>query len=189
MHTAQTRIRRLRRVATLLQYAVLAFVTFWSYLLLDWAIPVIFTDAIHTHRFVETGAEVTVLMRVIYGGLWLSVLVAGWVGAAFAVRMSRQIRAGHYFTDKTARDIKWLGLSLVAAMICDTILAAFGHSVLTWGNAPKVPGLPGSIGYVPPSYYFDSGDITVMLCGIGFFLVGWLLQEGGRIEAENRGFV
>lgn len=74
-------------------------------------------------------------------------------------------------------------------MVWDTLLGAYAHFVPTWGNAPLQERVEGSVGYVAPSYYFDPGDITVFLCGVGFFLVGWLLQEGGRIEAENRGFV
>jgi len=189
MSTPNTRARRLRLVATLLLIATVLFTILWSWLLLRWVVPQVFGDLIYENYFVEEGAQVTIMMRAIYGSLWFITIGAGLVGAGFAVQMLWRVRAGEYFTERTALSIKRFGLALVAAMICDTVLAAFGHSVLTWGNAPLVVGAEGSIGYVPPTYYYDSGDITVLLCGIGFFLIGWILQEGGRIETENRGFV
>lgn len=183
------RLRRLVNVSRFLMLAIICFTIFWCFNLLSWAVPRIFTDAIYDSRFVETEANVTLLMRAVFGGLWLGTIALGLLASFYAVRMLNQIRVGQYFSLRTARNMKQFGAALSITMIMDTILAAYAHSVLTWGNAPFNPGVQGSIGYVAPSYYYDPGDITAFFCGVGFFIVGWLLEEGGRIEEEFKAIV
>lgn len=183
------RLRRLKAVSKLLTLAIICFTIYWCTSLLSWVLPWIFTDAIYQSRFVEVDANVTLLMRVTYGSLWLGMIALGLLASWFAVRMLNQIRAGNYFGLETARQMKRFGAVLSMSMIMDTIVGAFAHSVLTWGNVPTYTGLPGSVGYIAPSYYYDPGDITAFFCGVGFFIVGWLLEEGGRIEEEFKAIV
>lgn len=128
-------------------------------------------------------------MRALFGAMWFVTICAGWVATFFAVQLLWQFRKGFYFRSITARTIKRFGLGLAATAIFDTIFAAFGYSVLTWGNAPLDAGRAGAVGYIAPSYFYDPGDITMLLCGLTFCLIGWVLQEAEHIEAENRSFV
>jgi hypothetical protein len=43
--------------------------------------------------------------------------------------------------------------------------------------------------YIPPSYDYDSGDISLLLCGLGFCLLGFVLRVAQRLEAENKEFI
>lgn len=184
-----SRLKRLRLVTEFLILAILGFTAFWVVDVVSSVADVVFTDAIYGLRVVEANAEVTFLMRFLYGGLWCSVVAIGLFASLYAIAMLNRIKGGQYFGVATAKSMKQFGAALSLCMIADTILAAFSRSILTWGNAPFDGNIDGSVGYIGPSYFYDPGDITAFFCGVGFFIVGWLLEEGGRIEDEFRAIV
>ena len=183
------RERRLNLIANLLIYAIYLFTAYWVTRLLIFLIPQVFTDQIYRSGLVEPEAVVTLTMRMAYGFLWFVVVALGLLTAFFALRMLRLIKQKQYFSQETAANLQRVGWVLAASMIADTILSAFIPTILSWNNAPFDPNVVGSIGNIAPRYYYDPGDITAFLCGISFFLIGWLLEEGRRIEAENKEFI
>jgi len=181
--------RKLRLVSTGLLICILAFTIYWSAELLSFAVPMVFTDQINTSRFIEDGVEATILMRALFGALWFATYAVALSAAFEALGFMWRIRSGQYFSEATARSMQTFGLLLASSMIMDTILAMFQRSVLTMANAPYDSSVAGSIGQIAPRYIYDPGDITVFLCGMGFFVVGWLLKEGGRIEDEFKAII
>jgi len=56
----------------------------------------------------------------------------------------------------------------------------FTPLVLTWHNATET---------MAPRFYFDSESAGLIICGGGFYLVGWIMSEAIKLADENEGFI
>jgi len=79
-------------------------------------------------------------------------------------------------------------------MFWDTLVDYWDHSLLTWNNTGQGGTMPdGTLSaakmYLAPNYHYDSGDVALFLCGLGFYLIGYVLDVAQRIEAENKEIV
>lgn len=187
------RMVRVRRLTWLMSVLTFAFLIYWSGRILTWLIPFLFQNGIQSHRWVEADVIVTFGQKAAYGLVWGVMLGLTWFTFWAALHMLKALHAGQFFEADTCKRIQRLGLALSATMVGDTILAAVTPPLLTWNNAPLVivdgERAAGSIGYRPLRYFYDSGDIAMLLCGLGFFILGWVLAEGVHIAEENKGFV
>ena len=175
---------RIRTISTVLMVLVGLFWVVWLANLLRWYVPFVFQGGMQNHPWVEPGVIVSTGQYTAYGIVWGLVVAASCVAFWLALRLLRDLRAGAYFSIEACEKVQRFGLSLVAVMAADTILGMAISPILTWGNAPD-----GPVGRRSFEYFFDSGDITIALCGLGFYGLGWVFQIGFEIERENREFV
>ena len=54
---------------------------------------------------------------------------------------------------------------------------------------PQVMSLSNPGGVLPFEWYFDSEPAGLVVCGGGFYLIGWIMTEARRLADENEGFI
>jgi hypothetical protein len=184
---------RIKRLATLLIALIAIFCIYWSIHVLSWIIPFTFGDGMQNTPWVEDGVTITLWQRVSYFALVAPTILLAWVSFYYAFKMLIAIRSGALFELKTCRYVQFFGGFLTLTMLFDTLISTFQLAIITWENAPVVmqdgEKLPGSIGRIPVIYYFDSTSITLVLCGLGFCVAGWVLSEAVHIAHENEAFI
>lgn len=167
----------------------------WIYHLLSFLIPV-FTQENYWQNLgmVEDHIEIGWFPWLAYLGLWVGIFVIGSGAFFLGFRLLNLYRKGEYFTDRSVRTIQYVGMALVVAMIWDTLVDYLDHALLTWNNTGQGGVMPdGAVAaakmYLPPVYRYDSGDISLLLCGLAFCLIGYVLRVAKRLEAENKEIV
>ncbi len=178
------RMKRVRLAATSMIVVTALFWCYWVTRLLRWLVPFTFGGGMQSSRWIDDGVTVSVMHAGVY---FVSVLVMALIGSFAcwaAIKLLLALRGGAFFSLQTCRRIQVFGMAIVGAMIADTVLAASLQPILTWANP-----VDGPVGYVEPRYVYDSGDISLALCGFGFFIIGWVFAVGAQIEAENKEFI
>lgn len=178
------RMKRVRQLTLTMTVLTGAFFVYWTFNALRFVSHFVFGTGLQESRWVDEGVIVTLGQKAGYFGLWLCVFVTAVFTFYAAFRMLHILRTGAFFTVETCRRIQIFGAALVTTFLCDVVLGAAQFSIFTWHNP-----IDGAVGYIAPNYYFNSASITIMLCGLGFFAIGWVFYEGAQIEAENKGFV
>lgn len=183
-HQENPRMGRIRLLTSVMIGITALFCVFWLSNIFGWFIPFVFGENTPAHPWARPDGELTWQQKYIFVGLWVILIKYALDCFWAAIGLLWALRAGRFFTVDTCRRIQVLGRLLVITMIAETAVSALAPPILTWYNQPDV-----GVGFLPASYYFDSGDIALLLCGLGFFVIGWVLAEGARIAEENKAFV
>lgn len=178
------RMQRVRRLTTLMIGLTALFCVYWSVNILIFIAGFIFGDGMQTNVWVDEGVTITFGQRSSYFVLLLIVAGLAWSTFYAAFQMLKALRQGAFFAVETCRRVQVFGAFLIATFVSDTVLTTLGVTIVTWNNP-----VDGAVGFMAPTYYFNSTTITVMLCGLGFFIVGWVLHEGAQMAEENEGFI
>ena len=174
--------------------AAIAWVS-WSWFILGYVQNMLFTDGFWHRRWnVENHAEITPTAWWSFLGLIGIGYTLGTACFFAGIRMLSLHARAELFTPKTVNAIFTLGLIIVITMLWDTVWGALDHAIITSVNTNSAQMLAdGSISrarpYMPPSYDYDSGDIALILCGLGFCIIGYILRVAQKIDAENKEFV
>ena len=187
--------RRITLGATALIILTAAFWVFWLWSFGSWAVPTVLDpDRWLALRPVETHGTVGMGQRMVLGAMVITVILAGSLNFAAALWLLILIRRGEYFTFRSTRAISILGWAFIFMTVWDTIYAAILTPVLTWNNTNTAGTLADgtvspAIPYIGPSYYYDPGDISLALCGLGFALMGYVLTVARALEDEAKAYV
>lgn len=171
---------KIRLLSTIMIVFVSLFFVFWT---------VEYFDRIYTHivvadwseyTFIDATFEKTISVQTLFFLFYLPVIAAAFWSFQYATRVLLNFRKLEVFTLKAAKDVKFLGIGFVLVAIVDTLIPMFERPLMTlWNEA----------GPLAPRYFYDAGDITIGLAGIGFFMLGWVMQEACKLETENKAFV
>lgn len=178
------RMKRVRFLTTVMTGLTGAFLLYWTFNALRFITKFVFGSGMQDSQWIDDGVIVSFGQKAGYFGLWLLVFCTALFTFYAALRMLIGLRTGRFFEVETCRRIQVFGAALITTFLCDTILGVFQFSIITSANPPD-----GAVGNYAPAYYFDSASITIMLCGLGFFALGWVFYEGAQIEAENKEFI
>jgi len=178
------RMKRVRLLTSTMTFLTAAFCLYWTNSTLGFIGPFIFGGGFEATTWVDEGATVSFGQKAAYFRLWLTVAVAAWFTFYAAIRMLLTLRIGAFFAVETCRRIQVFGAALVVTFILDTILTIVQFPIITWNNPAD-----GAVGNMAATYYFNSASITIMLCGLGFFAMGWMFHEGAQMAEENEGFI
>ncbi len=178
------RMARVQLLTTVMILLTVLFCAYWSVSALRFISYFIFGDGMQGSPFIDAGVTVGIGQRVAYFVVWAVVVGSAWFTFYAAVMLLLAFRAGAFFTVPTCRRMQILGAALVATIIADTALTVSIFSIMTWSNP-----VDGAVGFVGPALAFNSSNITIMLCGLGFFSMGWVLYEGAQIAEDNKGFI
>ncbi len=129
---------------------------------------------------VETGADIAMGTRITYLALWLAPIIFGFLALGIAASLLGLVQQDILFDARIARRFRWVGLAVAASGAADLFANFVTPCVLSWHN---------SSGVLPPSFYFNSESAGLLLCGGGFYLVGWIMAEAISIAHDNQGFI
>ena len=118
--------------------------------------------------------------RGLYLVIWLLPVAIGLFAVFCALRLVHLIRQGVLFDARVSRLLRLIGIGTAGSGLAD-----FLANLIT----PWTMSLTNPDGPVPFKWYFDSEPAGLIVCGGGFYLIGWIMAEARRIADENEGFI
>ena len=134
----------------------------------------------YNSRWVHPDAAGPNWQRALYLFVWILPVAIGIYGAICAIRLLLLIRRGILFDKRISRLLKLVGVSTFGSGFADF----FGNLI-----TPQIMSLMNPDGPVPFRWYFDSEPAGLMMCGIGFYLTGWIMTEARKLADENEEFI
>jgi hypothetical protein len=178
------RMKRVRLLTMTMIVLTALFFARWNFQIFSWMIPFVFGSGIQDASWVDDGVIITFGQRATYLMFWAVTILLSWFTFYAAFRMLATFRKGAFFEVSTCRKIQVFGAGLVGVIVSDTVLTLVTMPILTADN--PVDGKTGNVG---PSLVLGSSEITLVFCGVGFFILGWVFHEGVQIAEDNKGFV
>lgn len=130
--------------------------------------------------WVDPAAPVPFGQRALYFMVWILPVLFGLYAVVAALRMIRLVRRGILFDTRVSRLLRHAGLGTSGSGLADFVANLLTPSLLSLTN-------PG--GVEPVRWYFDSEPAGLIVCGGGFYLIGWILAEARKLADENEGFI
>ena len=173
---------KIRRMANIALLIIFPFLFYYPYKVLSWQLDMAFLKPEQwlSSGWVEAGAVISPLTRVVYFSIWVSALIAGMCALFCALRIIWFFREGIVFEDRVARAIGWLGRCTVASSSIHIFAACLSPMIVSWHN-PSGP--------LPLRLWLSTSHLSLMLCGLAFMLMGYVLREGIKVARENESFV
>lgn len=175
-------MQKIHRTATLLIPVLIVFAVLYVVFTAGSTLEFAFLDQERWYQsdWVDPDAPVPDWQRAIYLFMWLMPVFFGLLAVCCAFWMVLLIRKGILFDARISRLLRWVGIGTSASGFADFIAELFTPQVLSWTN-PTGP--------VAFEWYFDSEPAGLIVCGGGFYLIGWILAEARRLAYENDGFI
>lgn len=118
--------------------------------------------------------------RGLYLLVWLTPVVLGLFAVYSALQLVFLIRRRILFDTRISKLLRLVGIGTAGSGLAD-----FAGNLIT----PQIMSLTNPEGPVAFRWYFDSEPAGLVVCGLGFYLIGWIMAEARRIADENEGFV
>lgn len=175
-------MHKIQRTATLLIPILAIFAVLYTTFVLGERLAFTFADDGVWTAQAETAsdAKISAIQRSFYLALWSGPILFTLLAVIFALKVLLLIRAGILFDDRIARFLRFMGVGVSGSGIADTLANLFEAKALSWTN-PDGP--------LPIEWYFDSEPAGIILCGGGFYLIGWIMAEAGRVKDEVESFI
>ena len=90
------------------------------------------------------------------------------------------VQRGVLFDTRIANRFRLIGFATAASGAADLVANFFNPMIISWHN-PDGP--------LHPTFFFNSESAGLILCGGGFYLVGWIMGEAIAIARDNEGFI
>lgn len=137
-------------------------------------------DVWHSERQVAVDAPISWVQRGLYLVLWFMPVLFTILAVAYALRLLLLMRKGALFDDQIPHYLRCVGVGTSGSGITDIIANVCDDKVLSWTNP---------LGPMPLDWYFDSEPAGIVLCGGGFYLIGWIMAEARKVHEEVESFV
>lgn len=137
-------------------------------------------DIWYESRWVHPDAPAPNWQRALYLFVWLLPVAFGLFAVYCAIRLVLLIRKGILFDAQVSKLLRYVGIGTSGSGFADFIGNLFN---------PQIMSLTNRKGPVPFHWYFDSEPAGLIVCGGGFYLIGWILAEARRLADENEGFI
>lgn len=131
-------------------------------------------------RWVDPDAPAPFWQRGIYFFIWILPVACGLFAVFMALKIVLQLRRGVLFDRNIGKWLRYTGVGTSGSGLADFVANLLTPSILSMSNAQ---------GPEPIRWYFDSEPAGLIVCGAGFYLIGWILVEAKRLSDENKGFI
>ena len=112
--------------------------------------------------------------------VWLTPIAFGLFAVYCALRLVLLIRRGVLFDTRVSTLLRWTGIGTAGSGLADFLATLF---------SPQLMSLTNPDGPLPFDWFFDSEPAGLIVCGGGFYLIGWIMTEARRVADENEGFI
>ncbi len=171
---------RIQKYSIVLMALIACYTIYYPYSSLSWLVDFSFLQPERMEKNNWTGGLVDTQIRVTYFLMWLVPVLAGIYACLAGMFVADLCRKGLYFSEKVAKGIIHLGISIMVSLLSDTLATSFTPKVLSWLNPVEKAGL---------RFRFDYADTGLILCGFAFCIMGLVMREAVLIAKENDGFV
>lgn len=131
-------------------------------------------------RWVHPEAPAPWWQRGLWLFVWLLPIAFGLFAVYCALRLVLLIRRGILFDTRISRLLRLVGIGTGGSGLADFVATLF---------SPQLMSLTNPDGPLPFEWYFDSEPAGLIVCGGGFYLIGWIMAEARRVADENEGFI
>lgn len=173
----------LRWFARFVMLGLAVFAIYYPYRLLTWFVPFAFSgDASwQQHWMVDDTALVPFWGRLAQFSLWLPTIIATQVMILLALYLVWLIHKEVLFERRTVNALKWVGGSAAIAGFFALVAITFDAWMITGWNT-ELPNRPIHV-------HLESGEMGVLLCGLGLFLFGYVMEVAVLKKRENEGII
>ena len=174
------KINRLSTIAMILLFPMLIY---YPYEALSWQLELSFLDPGKWSRnstWVDGGIAIPMTTRVVFFMVWFIPTVFGWLGYATGFWTLWLVRQGAVFDTRTARGLFWMGVFVAVSSSLSLLAGAVSPMIRSWHNAG---------GPLPLRFWYSSGNLGMVFCGLAFVFLGIVLREAIRMARENEAFV
>jgi len=176
----KTRDRRVRNFSLFFMILVAAFTIYYPYHVLSGLLDYAFLEPRRMEYNRITNGYVTSQMRWMHFTSWFIPLLFGMYACFAALYTSNRFRTGKYFDKKAATGIMHMGVAIIISLATDILATALFPVIHSWANPDGLRAM---------NIRFRSEETGLILCGIGFCAIGFILKEGIKIDQENKEFV
>jgi len=175
-------MRKIHAAATALIPVLLVFAVLYVVFTAGSDVEFAFLDRELWYRspFVDARAPSPDWQRALYLVIWLLPVAFGLFAIYCALRLVLLIRNGVLFDARISRLLRLVGVGTALSGLTDFVATLF---------TPQVMSLSNPVGMLPFEWYFDSEPAGLVVCGGGFYLIGWIMTEARRLADENESFI
>jgi hypothetical protein len=132
------------------------------------------------NSLVHPDAQIALTTRLTYLVTRLLHVPIGLLAIIMAIGIMRLVQSGLLFDARIANRFRWAGFAVALSSALAWLTGSCIITFITWHN-PQGP--------TPPELYFSIEAAALILCGGGFYLVGWIMGEAITLAHDNEGFV
>lgn len=171
--------RGIRVTSVLVMAGLLIFAIYYPYKFFFQMIPLDFSGPTGWQEIymVDDDVLVPLAARTAHFIKWIPSVLFTELMVVMALYLVHLIYRGVYFCDRTARALQWVGGLGALAALATLLSISFEAWMLTRFNAEHV---------APIKFQFDSGEMGVLLAGLGVFMLGWVFRVAMFKDKENR---
>ncbi|MCY4181145.1 MAG: hypothetical protein OXC60_15600 [Litoreibacter sp.] len=175
-------MKKVHRAATGLIPLLVIFAGFYIFFVAGGTLNFAFLDPERWYEsyWVDPAAPVPFAQRLIYFLVWILPVALGLYAVFAALRLVFLIRGGVLFDARVSALLRHVGIGTSGSGLTDFVANLLTPTMLSWTN-------PG--GAEPVTWYFDSEPAGLIVCGAGFYMIGWIMAEARRLADENEGFI
>ncbi|KIN64570.1 DUF2975 domain containing protein [Sulfitobacter noctilucicola] len=176
-------MHRIRNLSTLAMIILVPMLVYYPYEALSWNLELSFLDWgkwTRNDNWVHPDAEIALPTRIVFFTVWLIPTVLGWLAYATGFSILWLLRNGTVFDVRIATRLKWMGGLIFGSSTAALVAGAVSPMVRSWHN-PDGP--------LPLRFWYESTNIGMTFCGLGFLFLGIVMHEAIRIARENEEFV
>jgi len=174
---------KIRTLSTIGMVLMAPMLLYYPYHGLAWNLELSFLDPgawTRNNHWVDPDAQIAMATRVVFFVLWALPTFFGWLAYFVGFRMLWLLRSGAVFDLRIAQSLRWLGALIFGSSGIALFAGAVSPMIRSWHNAS---------GPLPLRFWYDSGNIGMIFCGLAFLFLGIVLREAIGIAEENRGFI
>ncbi len=173
----------IKRLSTIAMICLLPMLIYYPYEAIGWQLELSFLDWgkwTRNDNWVYPYAEIALSTRIVFFLVWFIPTLFGFAAYSTGFSMLWLLHGGVVFDPRIATRLRWMGLLITASAGLSLVAGAVSPMIRSWHN-PDGP--------LPLRFWYDSGNIGMVFCGLGFFFLGLVMREAIRMARENEEFV
>ena len=174
---------RMRWFTRTLIAGLAVFAVYYPYMLLSSFAPFAFSgpEPWQHHWLVDDAVVVPFWGRAAHFALWMPTVIATQAMILAALRLVWLVERDVLFEHRTVRALKWVGACAATAAVSGLAAMALDGWWLTSWNVEKAR--------LPVRVHLESGEMGVLLCGLGLFLLARVLDVAVLKRTENEAII
>jgi hypothetical protein len=157
---------------------VLIFAIYYPYKFFSWMWVLDFSgpSGWQVLYFVEEGVEVPAYDRALHFAMWLPSVTATQISLLAALFLIWRVLKQDYFEVQTITALQVAGIAAAIGATFNLLIGSIDGWFLTRFNSDEKFSI---------QFRFESGEMGVLLTGIGLFLLGWVIRLALLKRTEN----
>ena len=174
---------RIRQLSTFAMVLMAPMLVYYPYDAFEWVVQLAFLDPDRwttIDDWADADAQIPMATRITFFTVWAIPTLMGVVGYFSAFSMLILLRRGVVFDARIAGRLKLMGSMIFLSSTLSLLAGAVSPMIRSWHNAD---------GPLPLRIWYDSGNVGLAFCGLGFLFLGLVLHEAIKIARENEEFI